>query len=356
MDRSRAVEIQARSRDEAVRLALEQLGVTRDKVDVQILAETEDDIYGEGEVLVRVELKPGIPSPRPASGGSALGGARRDDRGERGRGGSGSGAYGGQRPAGGQVRDGRPRSQPAGDGRPRDSRPPRPAWAGSTAPADSRPERGNERTSPPSGGGQRRGGHDRRSHGHAPNHGRGNQSAAPTRLPVAPRQPSQANDPRVIAAESLAKQVVRELLDQMLITADVTAVDNPSIMPLDSDDPLTVFIDITGRDLGMLIGRRGEHLGQLQYIVNLLTNRQSEDWVRVIVDVEGYRSQREESLIGLAERVASQVARNRRSISLEPMPPNERRIVHMTLREMGTVRTESSGEGDMRRVTIYPLD
>ncbi len=160
----------------------------------------------------------------------------------------------------------------------------------------------------------------------------------------------------MIAAEALAKTVVKELLEMMLVSADVTAVDNPSIMPLDSDDPLTVFIDITGRDLGMLIGRRGEHLGQLQYVVNLLTNRRSEDWVRVIVDVEGYRSQREESLIGLAERVAGQVSRNHRSISLEPMPPNERRIVHMTLREMGTVRTESSGEGDMRRVTIYPLD
>jgi spoIIIJ-associated protein len=83
-------------------------------------------------------------------------------------------------------------------------------------------------------------------------------------------------------------------------------------------------------------------------------NKLSDDWVRVIVDVEGYRSQREESLIGLAERVARQVARNGRPISLEPMPANERRIVHITLRGQADVRTESSGEGAMRRVTIFP--
>lgn len=333
MDRSRAVEIQARSRDEAVRLALEQLGVTREKVDVQILAETEDDIYGEGEVLVRVELKAGIPSPRAAGRPGSSG---------TGSGGGGGRSYTQQRPADSQRGPAGRGPQAAGDGRPRDSRPPRPAWAGNSG--DRAPQRR------PSGGG---GGGAHSQHARAQAHGN---TTAPTRLPAPPRQPSQANDPRVIAAEGLAKTVVKELLEMMLVSADVTAVDNPSIMPLDSDDPLTVFIDITGRDLGMLIGRRGEHLGQLQYIVNLLTNRRSDDWVRVIVDVEGYRSQREESLIGLAERVAGQVSRNHRSISLEPMPPNERRIVHMTLREMGTVRTESSGEGDMRRVTIYPLD
>jgi spoIIIJ-associated protein len=89
-------------------------------------------------------------------------------------------------------------------------------------------------------------------------------------------------------------------------------------------------------------------------MVNLLVNKRSDTWVRVIVDVEGYRTQREESLIGLAERVARQVARNRRPISLEPMPANERRIVHMTLKPQPDVRTESSGEGANRRVTIYP--
>lgn len=288
MDRMRSVEIQARSADEAIRLALEQLGTTRDKVDVQILAETEDDIYGEGEVLVHVELKGSTAQPR---------GDRQPPRGA------------------GPARGGRPRQT---DGRPRDSRGPRqyaqsPRARGAAAPSAWRPP-----------------------------------------ADARPRQPSAATDEATIEAERIAKEVVRELLVRMGVHADVVAVDNPSVMPVSADDPLTVFIDIMGRDLGMLIGRRGENLAHLQYMVNLLVNKRTEDWIRVIVDIEGYRTHREESLIGLAERVARQVARNGRPISLEPMPANERRIVHMTLKELSDVRTESSGEGDGRRVTIYP--
>ncbi|HYI16698.1 MAG TPA: RNA-binding cell elongation regulator Jag/EloR [Thermomicrobiales bacterium] len=299
MDRMRSVEIQARSAEEAIRLALEQLGCTREQVEVQILAETEDDIYGEGEVLVRVAMRGATTQPR---------GDRSQPR--------------GQAPQGGgqQVRGGGRGQRTLTDARPRDSRGPRP-WQG---------------------GGQRRPGH-------------GSISGVPSRpQPVRERQPSQASDEKTQAVEALAKEVVRELLHHMDIHADVMAVDNPSAMPLSHDDPLTVFVDIMGRDLALLIGRRGENLSQMQYMVNLLANKRSDEWIRVILDVEGYRSQREESLIGLAERVARQVARNRRPISLEPMPPNERRIVHMTLKEMSDVRTESSGEGEMRRVTIFP--
>jgi spoIIIJ-associated protein len=309
MERMRSVEIQARSVEEAVRLALEQLGCTREQVEVQVLAETEDDIYGEGEVLVRVQTRKGVaPPPR----GDRSQQPQRSDR-----------------PPGqqGYQRSGQ---RPPGDGRPRDSRPPR-SWN------QGQPQQG-----------QRRGGQtwNQQPSRYGP--------SAPSRTPVAPRQPSQATDEQTRALEELGKEVVRELLGHMQINADVMAVDNPSVMPLSADDPPTVFVDIMGRDLGMLIGRRGEHLTQMQYMVNLLVNKRSDDWVRVILDVEGYRSQREESLIGLAERVGRQVARTRRPISLEPMPPNERRIVHVTLRGQPDVRTESSGEGAMRRVTIFP--
>lgn len=309
MDRMRSVEIQARSAEEATRLALEQLGATRDQVEVQVLAETEDDIYGEGEVLVRVSLRGSVAPPR----GDRQPGRR-------------PGAPGGQGQGQPPQRSGRPQN----DGRPRDSRPPRPYAQGQGSQAGQ-------------AAGQRRSAY-------------ANQSQAFTRpsRPVPPRQPSQASDEATQAAETVAKQVIRELLAHMSVQSDVIAVDNPSVMPVGSDDPLTVFIDINGRDLGMLIGRRGENLSQLQYMVNLLVNKRHDDWLRVILDVEGYRSQREESLIGLSERVARQVARNKRPISLEPMPPNERRIVHMTLKELPDVRTESSGEGDLRRVTILP--
>jgi spoIIIJ-associated protein len=176
-----------------------------------------------------------------------------------------------------------------------------------------------------------------------------------------PRSDTTRPAPRVIDSsrvdeedERIAKEIVRELLGNMGVAADVVAVDNPSVMPLDADEPPTIFIDVLGHDLGMLIGRRGEHLAQLQYLVNLLINRRLGSWTRVVVDVEGYRSRREESLIVLAERVARQVARSRRPIVLEPMPPNERRIVHLSLRDNPDVTTESNGEGSMRRVTVQP--
>lgn len=161
---------------------------------------------------------------------------------------------------------------------------------------------------------------------------------------------------RVDSPEDIAvKEIVQNLLRMMNAEAEVFATDNPSSVPLSGDDPPTIFIDVAGRDLGMLIGRRGEHLAQIQYMVNLLANRKIGDWTRVIVDIEGYRARREEALVGLADRVARQVARSRRPIVLEPMPPNERRIVHLTLRANPDVTTESTGEGENRKITVLPV-
>ncbi|GBD18245.1 hypothetical protein HRbin27_00738 [bacterium HR27] len=154
--------------------------------------------------------------------------------------------------------------------------------------------------------------------------------------------------------EAIVKQVVRELLHAMGFSCTVLAVDNPSIIELGPEDPPTVFIDIHGPHAGMLIGRRGEHLAQLQYLVNVLVNRRLPSWTRVIIDVEGYRSRREEALIALAQRVARQVARTKQPVTLEPMPANERRVIHVALRDNPDVETRSSGEGDQRRVTVYP--
>jgi spoIIIJ-associated protein len=228
-----SVEIQARSVEEAVRLALEQLGRSEDDVDVDVLVDADPE--NEGEALVRVTVKGAVPARHP----------------------------GVARP---QVTDRRP----------------------------------DENT------------------------------------------------------EQIAKLVVSELLDAMGFDCDVMAVDNPSSIEVSADEPPTVFIDVLGQDLGMLIGRRGENLSQFQYMVNLLVNKRLDEWTRVIVDVEGYRIRREESLINLANRVARQVARNRRPISLEPMPASERRIVHMTLRNDPMVTTESTGEAGLRRVTVQP--
>ena len=113
-------------------------------------------------------------------------------------------------------------------------------------------------------------------------------------------------------------------------------------------------VDIEGEDAGLLIGRRGETLRSLQFIVNIIVNRSREESVRVLLDVEEYRLRRQRALEELAQRVANKVAATGRSISLEPMPPAERRLVHMALSDHPSVTTESSGWGNGRRVSINP--
>lgn len=113
-------------------------------------------------------------------------------------------------------------------------------------------------------------------------------------------------------------------------------------------------IDIEGDDAGLLIGRRGETLRALQFVVNVIVNKDREDSVRVLLDVEEYRARRQRALSELAERVADKVASTGRSITLESMPPAERRIIHLALADNPRVTTESTGWGTDRRVSINP--
>ena len=124
-------------------------------------------------------------------------------------------------------------------------------------------------------------------------------------------------------------------------------------MPQDEDAP-PFILDITGDDLGGLIGRRGQTLQALQYITRLIVSREVQHWVNLVVDVEKYKARREKSLRQLAQRMAEQVSFNHQPIALEPMPPNERRIIHMALRDHLVVTTKSIGKGEQRKVTIVP--
>ena len=103
-----------------------------------------------------------------------------------------------------------------------------------------------------------------------------------------------------------------------------------------------------------MIGRRGETLNALQYITRLIVSRELQRRVNIVLDVEGYKLRREASLQRLARNMADQARKLGRVMSLEPMPPNERRIIHITLRDDQTVRTESVGMGNRRKVTIIP--
>ena len=120
----------------------------------------------------------------------------------------------------------------------------------------------------------------------------------------------------------------------------------------DSGGPV---IDITGEDSGLLIGRRGETLRSLQFLVNLVVRKSpGNESVRVVLDIERYRERRYNSLRELALKVANTVAGTGRSVSLEPMPAAERRIIHLALSDHPRVSTESSGIGEARKVTITP--
>lgn len=243
MDRRNSVEIQAISVDDAVRLALEQLGRERDEVEIEILAEPSGNGLDEEEALVRVTVR-------------------------------------------GQA------SQPSRSG---------------------------------------------------------NTAARPPRQPAtsAPQQPLAPPDENTQIAIDVTVELLAAMGFQVRVVPQTVTED-------ELDGPPTIGVNVLGNDLGMLIGRRGDHLAQLQYLVNLLVTRRIGHWTRVSVDIEGYKRRREESLTGLAGRVAQQVARSGRPVQLEPMPASERRIVHLSLRENPDVATESSGEGELRRVTIVP--
>ena len=114
------------------------------------------------------------------------------------------------------------------------------------------------------------------------------------------------------------------------------------------------IIDLAGEDSGLLIGRRGQTLEALQLLVSLIVRNKFGEGVRVVLDVERYRQRRENSLRDMASKVADRVAQTSRSVTLEPMTPADRRIVHTTLTDHPGVTTESAGVGDNRKVTIMP--
>lgn len=122
--------------------------------------------------------------------------------------------------------------------------------------------------------------------------------------------------------------------------------------PVEPDEVPPSVLNVTGEDLGVLIGRRGETLRDLQFITRLIVSRKVGHWPNLVVDVEEYRQHREQALTQLAQRMADKVRLTRQPVPLEPMPPSERRIVHIALRNDPSVMTESTGEGEARRVVI----
>ncbi len=147
----------------------------------------------------------------------------------------------------------------------------------------------------------------------------------------------------------LASGLLLELLEHMGFEADVEASWTES---QSESAPLT--LNVIGGNLGMLIGRHGETLASIQYLIRLMVNQRIHRWTNIVVDVDGYKARRAEQLLHMAERMAEQVLQTGRAVALEPMPANERRLVHIALRNHTGVYTESIGEADRRKVQILP--
>lgn len=188
---------------------------------------------------------------------------------------------------------------------------------------------------------------------------------APPAKAAPPRTAHSAPQPPAVDAASaapltdqevgaIAAELLQGMLDRMDMRALVQVVDYRGVLDAGQDPPLV--LNIEGEDLGILIGRRAETLAALQYLTRLMVNHRAHRWVNLVVDVEGYKARREEQLVRLAERMAERVVSTGRAVALEAMPPRERRIVHITLRDHPQVTTQSVGEGEQRKVTIIPRD
>jgi spoIIIJ-associated protein len=173
-------------------------------------------------------------------------------------------------------------------------------------------------------------------------------------VPPAPMQPSAAPDPNLTPEEAEAveasRAIVAELLDKMKIQASVGATLRRAA---DDEDEDTVLVNIEGDDLSILIGRRTETLNALQYVASLIVGKQLNRWAPLLIDVQGYRARRERQLRVLARRMAEQALHTGRRQVLEPMPANERRVIHLELRDHPQVATESIGDEPNRKITIF---
>ncbi len=179
---------------------------------------------------------------------------------------------------------------------------------------------------------------------------RENREPREARPPREPREMQTPREPRPEPAESspeilaAAKETLLEILSRMGIEAQVTVEDTPD----------AISLTLQGADEGLLIGKRGQTLDALQYVVNKILSKQGREKKQVIVDTEDYRKKREESLVSLAEKVSQKVSKTKKPITLGNMTARERRIIHLTLQNDDSVVTRSRGEGHNRKIIVRP--
>lgn len=178
-----------------------------------------------------------------------------------------------------------------------------------------------------------------------------------------PEEPKEAEEPEKVEKprepeekgelDKAAVSVLEDLLGRLGLEAQIVSEIKP---PLGGGEgaPDVITLNVKGDDLGILIGRRGQTLAALQHIVRLIIANWAKARVPIVIDVEGYKQRRYEALQALARRMAEQVKTRGRPFALEPMPAYERRIIHLTLADDPDVTTESTGDGEVRKVVIVP--
>lgn len=171
----------------------------------------------------------------------------------------------------------------------------------------------------------------------------------PVEPPPAPKKTERMEHDSIL---DTAEEVVSKLIYHMGMTAQVSAHYDES----STDEHRVIQVDVRGDDLSALIGRRAETLAAFQHVASLIVGKQTQKWVQMVIDVEGYRSRREKQIRQLAQRMADQVTKTGRKVTMEPMPSNERRVVHIELRGHPAVKTESTGEEPYRKVVIVPKE
>jgi spoIIIJ-associated protein len=152
--------------------------------------------------------------------------------------------------------------------------------------------------------------------------------------------------------EEIAKRYLNDLLTRMGIEARVTSRVASDLVEAGEDPPLA--LNITGQDLGILIGRRSETLRALQYMLRLMVSKEMTSWQPIVVDVESYRVRRRRSLHRIAAKMAERAVNSGKRVVLEAMPAYERRVIHIALKDHPSVSTKSIGSDDNRKVTIIP--
>lgn len=148
----------------------------------------------------------------------------------------------------------------------------------------------------------------------------------------------------VDATEHPSKEFLEKLMKEMGLDVEVKVATNAD----------SVYVDLDGKDTGTVIGKRGQTLDAVQYLTSLVVNKGEDEYIRVIVDAEGYRAKREATLEKLAYRLAEKSVKTGRSVRLEPMNPYERKVIHTTLQTVPSVTTRSEGNEPYRRVVIEP--